>query len=189
MALDGRRGGRREASFGRLWRLVESGSECNLFARDCVVWVWDGSTVPFEDDEIYRKHRTDLIHYASSLVGPDRAEDVLSTVMVKVLDGGGLARLDDPRPYLFRAVLNQARSVLRRSRKPALPPSAVEMAQPDVDLLDAVNRLPARQRAAIYLVYWEGLTIHEASDLMGLSDGTVKRYLHLARRRLKGALL
>ena len=48
--------------------------------------------------------------------------------------------------------------------------------------------LPARQRAATYLVYWEGRSIAEASTLMGIRPGTVKRYLHLARRTLKGVL-
>lgn len=90
----------------------------------------------FEDDEIYRKHRSDLVHYASSLVVPDRAEDVLSTVLVRVLDGGGIARLDDPRPYLFRAVLNKARSVLQvRFRRVFLAVVLDSPRPPDLDPL------------------------------------------------------
>jgi len=48
--------------------------------------------------------------------------------------------------------------------------------------------LPARQRAAVYLVYWGDETIERTATLMGAAPGTVKRYLHMARRRLKGTL-
>jgi RNA polymerase sigma factor (sigma-70 family) len=51
-----------------------------------------------------------------------------------------------------------------------------------------VLELPRRQRAAVYLFYWEGETIEGAAQLMGCSPGTVSRYLHIARRRLKGRL-
>lgn len=58
--------------------------------------------------------------------------------------------------------------------------------QPEV--LAAVLALPVRQKAATYLVYWEGLSVQETARLMGIRPGTVKRYLYLARRVLKGAL-
>ena len=52
------------------------------------------------------------------------------------------------------------------------------------DLTDAVMALPPRQRAAAYLVYWCDYTAAEAAELMGWSDGTVRRYLHLVREKL-----
>jgi len=140
------------------------------------------------DEEIYQKHRDDLIRYASVMVGRDRAEDVLSSVLVRALAGGALGRFEDARPYLFRAVLNEARSVLRARRTVKLPEAVADLATHDIELLDLVLRLPPRQRAVIYLVYWEGHTIASAADLMGASPGTLKRYLHLARSRLRGVL-
>ena len=141
------------------------------------------------NESIYNKHRDDLIRYAASLVGPDRAEDVLSAVIVRVLAMGGLTQLQEPRPYLFKSVLNEARSVLRERPFGQLPDLAVRADDAgDRELLQAVMALPARQRAAVYLVFWEGETMAGAADLMGCSSGSVKRYLHLAKRRLKGAL-
>jgi len=140
------------------------------------------------DESIYNQHRDDLIRYAAALVGADRAEDVLSAVMVRVLARGGLTRLDEPRPYLFKAVLNQARSVLRERSTVLLPDGPDGLDPPDHEILDAVLSLPARQRAAVYLVYWEGETIGRAAELMGSAPGTLKRYLHLAKRRLKEVL-
>ena len=144
--------------------------------------------VAVTDEEIYLKYRDDLIRYAAALVGPSRAEDVLSTVMVRVLARGGLGTLKEARPYLLKAVLNEARSVLRRRPTLPLPELDGHIPPADIELFDAVMRLPARQRAAVYLVYWEGHPIADAAELMGSTAGTVKRYLHLARRKLKGVL-
>lgn len=140
------------------------------------------------DTQIYRKHRDDLIRYATSLVGPDRAEDVLSTVVLRTLRRRSLADLDEARPYLFRAVLNESRRVTRWSRHLELSDPTTVVDTSDLDVLDAVLHLPVRQRAAVYLVYWADMSIADAARYMGIGDGTLKRYLHLARRSLKGVL-
>ena len=140
------------------------------------------------DESIYNKHSDDLIRFAAAVVGADHAEDVLSTVMVKVLRRGGLVRLDEPRPYLFKAVLNEARSLMRKLDPLPLLSEPQHQDSHEVEVLDVVMQLPARQRAAVFLVYWEGESIADAAALMGTAPGTVKRYLHLARRRLKGVL-
>lgn len=70
-----------------------------------------------DDAAIWRKYKEELIRYATVLVGVDHAEDVLSTVVERVLRRkGSLAKLDDARPYLFRAVLNESRGRVRRQR-------------------------------------------------------------------------
>lgn len=140
------------------------------------------------DEAIYNKNRDDLVRFAAAIVGPDRAEDVLSGVIVRVLAGGGLRRLAEPRPYLFKAVLNESRSLLRRRQPVQLPESLASLDPPEVEVVDAVMRLPARQRAAVFLVYWQGESVTGAAELMGSAPGTVKRYLHLARKRLRGVL-
>jgi DNA-directed RNA polymerase specialized sigma24 family protein len=143
------------------------------------------------DAEIYRGLCTELVRYATAIVGPDEAKDVVSTVVLRILAKHHLSDLDEPRPYLYRAVLNEARSSRRKSGRivvglPALaadpPPST------DPDVVAAVRALPPRQRAATYLVYWMGCTIAQAATLMGTRPGTVGRYLHLARKHLRRAL-
>ncbi len=125
------------------------------------------------------------------LVGADLAADVLSTVVVRVLSRGPLADLNEPRPYLFRAVLNESRSSVRRSHRDSdrsINEAALDKPNIHPEVMDAVLGLPVRQRAATYLVYWAGNTVTEAADLMGVGDGTVKRYLFIARNSLKGVL-
>ena len=139
---------------------------------------------------IWREHRGELIRYATVLVGPDNAEDILSSVVERVLRrDGGLASLAEPRPYLFKAVLNESRHHLRTQGRDA-PWGNTIVTLPEVrpEVFDAVAGLPERQRAAVYLTYWRDLPVQEVAGLMGCRPGTVKRYLHLARRRLRGVL-
>ena len=139
-----------------------------------------------DDEAIWNKHRDELVRYASVLVGPDDAEDLLSTVVLRVLQKQKLSDLDDARPYLFRGVLNEARSLgRRRSRQWVSPATDVLPVDVDPGVLDAVLALPARQRAAVYLMYWRDLPVTDTARLMGCRTGTVKRYLHVARTRLK----
>lgn len=105
-----------------------------------------GRGVGFSDGEIYSKHKDDLIRYATALVGPDDAEDVVASVVLRVLRRGRLSGLVEPRPYLFRAVLNESRGVMRK-RITTFVASDIEGAAAvgDPGVLDAVLQLPVRQ--------------------------------------------
>lgn len=142
------------------------------------------------DEEIYRKNKDDLIRYASVLVGPSEAEDVVSTVVLRILRKRPLDDLEEARAYLFRAVLNESRTRLTRRRAGFRIDDyhAAPVSDPRPEVLEAVIGLPVRQRAATFLVYWSDLTIAEAAQLMGTGPGTVKRYLYLAKRTLRGVL-
>lgn len=143
-----------------------------------------------DDETIYRKNRDDLIRYATVLVGPSGAEDVVSTVVLRILVRRRLDDLDEPRAYLFRAVLNECKTRLsrRRTHLSVTEMGTVPADDPQPDIIQAVLELPPQQRAATYLVYWSGMTVAETAELMGIRPGSVKRYLHLARRTLKGVL-
>ena len=143
------------------------------------------------DEQVWRKHRDELVRYASVLVGPSDAEDLLSSVVVRALAStGSLSALDNPRPYLFRALLNEAKNHSRSKARKVPLPTVPEQDPADLrpEVLEAVMRLAPQQRAAVYLTYWKDLGVSEASRLMGCRPGTVKRYLSLARNHLKGVL-
>ena len=128
---------------------------------------------------------------SDGLVLPCRVARAASPLLRRVQseNRARLVDLDDARPYLFKAVLNEATSLRRRLARIRLP--AAEVCVPaDVspEVLQAVKSLPGRQQAAIYLVYWRDLSLGETASLMGCRPGTVKRYLHLARSRLRGVL-
>jgi len=144
------------------------------------------------ESDIYMSVRRDLMRYATALVGPDTADDVVSSVVVRALARpGGLGGLREPKQYLMKAILNEVRSRhRRRSQHPAVhADTAVETTVGSDDAVtNVIASLPARQRAAAYLVFYEEYTPSEAADLMGCRPGTVRRYLHLARAKLREAL-
>ena len=112
------------------------------------------------DEEIYRKYADDLVRFATGLVGPFDAADVVTDACLRAFGAKGWREVANPRAYLYRSVLNQAsshhRATLRRrmrEMRSALP-EEVPMTETDLDVLAAVDRLSVQQRAAVILTYW-----------------------------------
>jgi RNA polymerase sigma factor (sigma-70 family) len=146
------------------------------------------------DGEIYRKHADELTRFATGLVGPTHAPDVVSEAVLRVMNSEPWLRVVDRRAYLFRCVYNEAARFHRatgrrraREERAALPES---VDQPDIrpEVLTAVNRLSLRQRAVIVLTYWDDLDPVAIAGLLDISDGAVRRHLARGRSRLKEVL-
>ena len=143
------------------------------------------------DEAIYKEHSGELVGYASALVGSADGPDLLSIVVTKVLARGRLSDLDSPKRYLLRAISNEAKSHHRQRSRRQLVGFAAGAAVPPPEsdvVFEAVMDLPVRQRSATYLVYWLGYQPNDAAGVMGCRPATVRRYLHLARRRLEEVL-
>jgi RNA polymerase sigma-70 factor, ECF subfamily len=147
-----------------------------------------------EMEELYAKHAEDLTRFATGLVGPSDAPDVVSEAILRCLSFDQWARVRDARPYLYRAVLNQARQshrgALRRAAREArvASPEAVESAEVRPEVLEAVAELSLRQRAVVILTYWEDLDPARVAERLQISDGAVRRHLARARARLREVL-
>jgi RNA polymerase sigma-70 factor (ECF subfamily) len=146
------------------------------------------------DEQIYRKYSDDLVRFATGLVGPFDARDVVTDGCLRAFRSRGWAEVRNHRAYLYRTVLNEARShhrsTLRRRVRElrSAQPEAVPTAEVDVDVLAAVNTLSVQQRASVVLTYWEDLTPAEVASRLGISEGSVKRHLARARARLRELL-
>jgi RNA polymerase sigma-70 factor (ECF subfamily) len=57
-------------------------------------------------------------------------------------------------------------------------------APPDLDVADAVNRLPRGQRVAIVLHYYEDRPVAEIARILGCTESTARVHLHKGRKRL-----
>ncbi|HEY2864221.1 MAG TPA: RNA polymerase sigma factor [Casimicrobiaceae bacterium] len=68
------------------------------------------------------------------------------------------------------------------------PARQVEQGEIVALIEQAVSRLPARQRQAFLLRYWEELDVAEAAAAMGCSEGSVKTHCSRAVRVLADAL-
>jgi RNA polymerase sigma-70 factor (ECF subfamily) len=142
-----------------------------------------------DDGALFDRLRPELIRYANALVGPSEGEDVVMAVVGRTLRRVQLSELGNAKGYLLKAVLNEARGRGRRPVSVELGDTLTAGADPGMaEIIDVLMELPTRQRAAIYLHYWEGLSVDEVAAAMAVGPGTVKRYLHLGREKLKGVL-
>jgi RNA polymerase sigma-70 factor (sigma-E family) len=150
--------------------------------------------------DLYAAHRLRLVRLATLLVDDQSsAEDVVHDVFARLPRGW---RPDDPSkalPYLQRAVVNAARSVLRRRRTARLyvvphepdragPDSEVILAEEHREVLAALQELPPRQREVLVLRYWSDLSEAEIATALGISRGTVKSTASRALDALERAL-
>ncbi len=143
---------------------------------------------------IYETEAASLIRFATMLVGPSAAEDVVSEAMIRVFDRDLPA--EAMRPYLYRTVSNTAknhlRSLGRRTRREQRTArvEATTDADPSIspEIASAMASLSPQQRAVVFLTYWSDLTVAGVAEHLGVSPGTVKRQLARARAKLGKAL-
>jgi len=104
----------------------------------------------------------------------------------------------DFRRWLYRAITNLARDYHRRRlveakllfwNPPAVDPivEVLHRAE-DRELLRAVLALPFKDRHAIYLHYFEGLTFAEVGEVLGITEIAARVRVHRALQSLRGRL-
>jgi RNA polymerase sigma factor (sigma-70 family) len=139
---------------------------------------------PFE--ALYHREFTGLVRLAMVLVdNQEQAEEVVQDAFAALYVRYRLVAT--PLAYVRASVLNGSRKVLRRRillrRYSAEPLADNELTYNHV--IDAVRRLPARQRAAVVLRYELQLTDTEIAETLKMPIGTVKSTLHRALARLR----
>ena len=146
-------------------------------------------------EELFRSHADAVRSYALRRTDPDEADDVVGETFLIAW-----RRLDDipadTGPWLLgvarRVLSNRRRSdhrVLslsdrlaeRERRKPSI-------ATDDTDLRltveAALERLPEKEREALRLLAWDGLSTAQAAVALGCTRATLAVRVHRARRRL-----
>ena len=113
------------------------------------------------------------------------AEDVMQTVMLKLFEYDKEFESEAHlKHWLLRVSVNESRKLLRSFWRELEAPEHGERAE----LLEAVMALDPKYRLAIYLYYYEGLTVAETAAAMRANPSTVQTWLLRARARLRSAL-
>jgi RNA polymerase sigma-70 factor (ECF subfamily) len=144
-------------------------------------------------DEFYRETSRRLLKYAYGMVGdPVIAQDIVQEAYIRAWRlWSRISWYDHPEAWLRLVVSRLAtdwwRRVAVRRRfeaayrpdEPIAPPS-----ETTVLLVQALRKLPARQRQAFCLHHLLDLTVGDIARDMGVSEGTVKSWLFRARAAL-----
>jgi RNA polymerase sigma-70 factor (ECF subfamily) len=150
--------------------------------------------VDVRDEELYGKHAEELIRFATTLVGPSLAEDVVANAVVRAMTAPAWPSVTEPRAYLFRSVLNEARGLGRSNRRRAhreevaARSELTEEPMVSLEVRDAMARLSLRERSVLYLAYWHELSVDEIARTLGISRRSTERALTDARRTLEDRL-
>ncbi len=144
---------------------------------------------PVTFEALYERQFRPMVRLAYTLVDTrQQAEEVVQDAFAAVYER--FHRVENPEAYLRVTVLNGCRRVLRRrmlSRRQPIPPA--EDGQLGAShVVDAIRRLPHKQRSMIVLRYDLQLTDREIADTLGVPIGTVKSTIHRALAELRKEL-
>lgn len=168
---------------------------------DLISWSASGDRRAF--DQIIVRHGPFALRVASRLTQDlSTAEDIVQEAMVRAWSRS--ADFDPRRArfttWLYRIVVNLCIDQRRRTRLDPMPDcfdpadpaigadERMELNERHAALVEALRDLPVRQRAAMTLVYDEGMSGVETARILGLSVKAVERLLARARASLRERL-
>jgi RNA polymerase sigma-70 factor (ECF subfamily) len=95
------------------------------------------------------------------------------------------ADLRDPVAWLYRVAFNAANDELRRERRDGGPSRDPVQQPPELSgVLEALQRVPPRERAVMALFYVMDLPVREVAARLGIASATVRVHLTRGRRHL-----
>jgi len=138
--------------------------------------------------EFYEQRYAAMVRLAVALSGSSAsAEDLVQDSFVRI--HARWDRISDPSAYLRRAVVNACRSAHRRAKHERTvaalgPRETTALAAPD-ELFDVMARLPYRQRAALVLRFYAGLSQREIAQVLECREGTAASLVHRGLAQLR----
>ena len=159
---------------------------------------------------LVERHRSMVYRVAYQFAGNHHdAEDIAQDVFIKVFRSLDRFRHDAQlTSWLYRIIMNACIDHKRRSRfssgaafgddaeqrmlnAPEETPGPEDRAygsEIGLVLESEIGRLPKGQRVVFVMRHHQGMKLCEIAESLGLAEGTVKRQLHAAVHRLRGAL-
>ena len=144
-------------------------------------------------ETLVTKYENTLFRAALAILGDvPEAEDAVQDTFLRYLEKGPEFRDEGhERAWLLKVTANGCKSRLRsrkRRQTQELPDSLPAPEDGSREVLAAVMALPANQRAAVHLYYYEGYSTGEIAAILGQRPGTVRSHLSRARDALRETL-
>jgi len=147
------------------------------------------------------KHERALLRFAATLVGADRAGDVVQDAFLELCKADRVAIEGKLVPWLFTVTRNRALSIRRVERRhlgeeeahameslDVGPHGALETKEAGRTAAALVEGLPPKHREAVLLRFTGGLSYKEIGEVTGLTTNHVGVILHEAMTRLRQAM-
>ena len=139
------------------------------------------------------RYENTLLRTALAILGdPFEAEDAVQDTFLRYLEKRPDFRDEGhEKAWLLTVCTNGCKSRLRqrKSRPTTELPDTYPAPDPDSgEVAEAVFALPANQRAAVHLFYYEGYSTDEIARILGQRPGTVRSHLSRARENLRRVL-
>lgn len=146
--------------------------------------------------ELIERYQNSLYAAAFSICGnAEDAKDVVQDTFIQYYTNRkDFENEQHIRAWLIRVAINKAKNMNRTFwRKNKVPledyMESLTFESPESEnLLEAVMKLPEKQRIVTHLFYYEDYSIREIANILSLSEGNVKVRLSRARSLLKEAL-
>jgi len=145
---------------------------------------------------IYDRYGQLLLRTALRMLGQKQdAEDAVQVTFIRLYRGIKNFRYDSKfSAYLFRILLNVCLNQIAKKKK--MKTQALNTVhlhhqpRPElrIQLEEAINHLPAQQKACFVLFAVEELSQDEIAAILGLSVGGVKSNIHHAKKKLRALL-
>ena len=161
---------------------------------------------------LVRQHQVEAVRTATLITQDhDLAKDIVQTAFVRVYEH--IHQFDSTRsfaPWFFRIVANDALKAMTKGKRlesldmtddaientfmkllgdnANQPEQAIEAAEFEQVIKEALASLPPDQRSATVLYYYLDMGLREIADTHDTSVGTIKWRLHAARQQLKRLL-
>jgi RNA polymerase sigma-70 factor (sigma-E family) len=143
-------------------------------------------------EEWARARQQHLVRSAYLLTGDfQRAEDLVQEALVRAATRWDRLRDGNPDAWVRTVVYRENVSWWRRRRREVLVEVVPETASYDApalpaqDLVAALAGLTWSQRAVLLLRFAEDLSVTETAEVLGVTDGTVKRQTSVALKHLR----
>ena len=139
--------------------------------------------------ELYDEFFPDVQRLAFSyLKNKEDSMDAAQDVFVKLMRSNVVLIPGKEKMWLLKVTANECRDMLRRSRPTEELPEDMAFEETDREVWELLSGLKPEDRAVIQLYYFDGYSVKEIGQILGITASGVSMRLSRARKKLRTIL-
>ena len=139
--------------------------------------------------ELYDEFFPDVQRLAFSfLKNKEDSMDAAQDVFVKLMRSNIVLIPGKEKMWLLKVTANECRDMLRRSRPTEELPEDMASQETDREVWELLSGLKPEDRAVIQLYYFDGYSVKEIGQILGITASGVSMRLSRARKKLRAIL-